>query len=142
MAPSTSTAPRRVASSRAGTEPARSAPRRPPLEVVPSRPGKRVRRRFLRYLPVAMVVMALLIVVAGQAMLANGQVRMTGLDQRLQVAQGVHRQQVINVAKLEVPTRIAGAAGQQGMVHPPHVTQLPYVPLTTPLPTPTVTAAP
>jgi hypothetical protein len=87
-----------------------------------------------------MVVLALLVVVGGQAMLANGQVRMAQLDQRLQVAQSEHRQQELDVAGLMTPSRIAGAAtAQLHMVHPNHVVQLPYVPLTKPLPTPTVT---
>ena len=87
-----------------------------------------------------MVVVALLIVVGGQAMLANGQVRMARLDQRLQIAQSEHRQEVLNVAERETPSRIAGAAtAQLHMVHPAHVTQLPYVSLRTPLPAPNVT---
>ena len=87
-----------------------------------------------------MVVVALLIVVGGQAMLANGQVRMARLDQRLQIAQSEHRLQVLNVTGLETPARIVGAAtAQLHMVHPSHVIQLPYVSLRTPLPTPTVT---
>ncbi len=87
-----------------------------------------------------MVVVALLIVVGGQAILANGQVRMARLDQRLQLAQSEHRQQELDVAERETPSRIAGAAtAQLHMVHPLHVTQLPYVSLRTPLPTPNVT---
>jgi hypothetical protein len=89
-----------------------------------------------------MVVVALLIVVGGQAMLANGQVRMAGLDQRLAAAQNETRQQELDVSKLETPSRIVGSAtAQLHMVHPSRVTQLPYVSLRTPLPTPTVTPA-
>jgi hypothetical protein len=141
MAPASS-APRRVASSRAGTDPGRSASRRQPFQVVPRR-ASRVVSWTLRYLPAIMVVLALLVVVAGQAMLANGQVRMADLEQRLQVAQGVHRQQLLKVSKLEVPKRIVGSAiGRQQMVRPSHVMQLPYVSLQTPLATPNVTPAP
>ncbi len=64
---------------------------------------------MVRYLPVAMVVVALLVVVGGQAMLANGQVRMARLDQQLQLAQSEHRQQELDVSKLETPSRIVGA---------------------------------
>ena len=89
-----------------------------------------------------MVVVALLIVVGGQAMLANGQVRMARVDQQLQLAQSQHRQRVLAAAKKETPSRIVGAAtAQLHMVHPSHVTQLPYVSLKTPLPTPNVTPA-
>jgi hypothetical protein len=90
-----------------------------------------------------MVVMALLVVVAGQAVLANGQVRMTGLEQRLESARELHREQELQVAKLETPSRIVGVAtAHQHLVHPSHVTQLPSVSLQTPLPTPNVTPAP
>jgi hypothetical protein len=89
-----------------------------------------------------MVVMALLVVVGGQAMLADGQVRMARVDQQLQLAQSEHRQQVLDATKKETPSRIVGAAtAQLHMVHPSHVTQLPYVSLKTPLPTPNVTQA-
>ena len=143
MAPASSSAPRRVASSRSGAEPGRTAPRRQPLQVVPASRASRVVSWTLRYLPAIMVVLALLVVVAGQAMLANGQVRMAGLEQRLQIAQGVHRQQLLKVSKLEVPRRIVGAAiGQQHMARPSHVMQLPYVSLQTPLATPNVAPAP
>jgi len=90
-----------------------------------------------------MIVATLLAVVAGQAMLANGQVRMAGITQQLTVEQGVHRQQELLVSKLETPSRIVGSAtGQLHMLHPDRVIQLPYVPLTTPIPTPKVTPAP
>jgi hypothetical protein len=143
MTPSSSTAVRRVASSRAVPDPGHSSSRRPPLRIVPARRRDRARGRLIKYLPVLMVVGALLVVVVGQAFLANGQVRMSGLDQQLQTAQGQHRQNELSVSKLETPSRIVGyASGQLQMVHPSHVTQLPYVSLTTPLPTPVVTPAP
>jgi cell division septation protein DedD len=148
MAPASSAAPRRVASSKsgagagAGADPGRGASRRQPLQVVPSRRANRAGSRILKYLPVIMVVLALLVVVAGQAMLANGQVRMADIDQRLQAAQGAHRQLVLNVSKQEVPTRIVGAAiGQLHMVRSSNQLQLPYVPTATPLATPNVTPA-
>jgi hypothetical protein len=86
-----------------------------------------------------MVVVALLVVVVGQAMLASGQVRMARLDQQVLVAQAEHRQREINVSQLETPSRVARKAS--GLVHPGHVTQLPSVSLQTPLPPPTVTPA-
>jgi hypothetical protein len=143
MAPSSSTTVRRVASSGGGAQSGRTVPARPPLQVVPTRRRAGSRSRLITYLPAIMVVVALLIVVAGQAMLANGQVRMTGLEQQLQSAQAQHSQRELSVSELETPSRIVGyATGQLKMVHPGHVTQLPSVPLTTPLPTPTVTQAP
>jgi hypothetical protein len=143
MAPTSSGAVRRVATSRPGTDPGRTPSPRPPLQVVPSRRRDRAASRLVKYLPVAMVVIALLIVVGGQAMLANGQVRMSRLDQQLKIAQSQHLQQELNVTRFETPSRIVGAAtAQLHMVHPSHVIQLPYVSLRTPLPTPTVTPAP
>jgi cell division protein FtsL len=141
MAPSSAGTIRRVASSRA--EPSRPDAARPPLKVVPPRRrNARRRRRIVVYLPAVMVVLALLIVVAGQALLANGQVRIASLDQQLQTAQAQHSQRELSVAKMETPSRIVGdATGQLQMVHPNKVTQLPYVPLTTPLATPLVTPA-
>jgi cell division protein FtsL len=142
MAPSSNGAARRVASSRVAGDPGRNPSKRPPLHVVPSRRRDGVRSRFVTYLPAIMVVLALLVVVAGQAMLANGQVRMTGLDQQLQAAQARHGEQVESVSKLETPSRIVGDATANGkMTRPSHVTQLPYVPLNTPLATPNVTPA-
>ena len=87
----------------------------------------------------AMVVVALLIVVAGQAMLASGQVRMARLDQQVLIAQAEHRQQEVDLSKRETPARIARSA--KGLIRPTHVTQVPSVSLHTPLPTPTVTPA-
>lgn len=82
-------------------------------------------------------------VVGGQAMLANGQVRMAGIESNLAKEQAVHRQTELAVSKLETPPRIVAAAiSKLGLVHPAGVTQLPYTSLTTPLPTPTVTAPP
>ncbi len=92
---------------------------------------------------VCLVLSALLAVVIGQAMLANGQVRLSGLQQELQLEQASHRQQELNVAELETPARIVAAASDQlHMVHPAQVVQLPYVSLSTPLPTPKVAPAP
>jgi cell division protein FtsL len=143
MAPPSTSAARRVASSRVGSDPGRTPSKRPPLQVVPSRRPDRVRSRVVKYLPVIMVVVALLVVVAGQAMLADGQVRMAGLDQQLQAAKASHSEQVESVSKLETPSRIVRDATASGnMTRPSHVTQLPYVPLNTPIATPNVTAAP
>jgi hypothetical protein len=143
MTPSSSGAARRVASSRGAGDPGRNPAKRPSLRVVPRRRPDGARSRIVTYFPAIMVVVALLVVVVGQAILANGQVRMAGLDQQLQTAQARHSAQEETVSKLETPARIVGDATANGtMVRPAHVTQLPYVPLTTPLATPNVTSAP
>jgi hypothetical protein len=89
-----------------------------------------------------LVVGALMAVVIGQAMLANGQVRMAAIEHELTLEQSVHRQIELTDSALETPARIVAAAtGGLHMVHSP-VIELPYVPLTTPLPAPNVTAPP
>ncbi len=92
---------------------------------------------------VSLVVAALLVVVGGQALLANGQVRLAALQHQLTLEQSAHRQAELAVAQLETPSRIVSAAtGQLQMVRPASVVELPYVSLSVPLPTPTVTPAP
>jgi hypothetical protein len=147
--PATATAAaRRTAPARPGRAPARS---QPPLRVVPTtrQENRRAavaaavpRRRLVTFISVALVVGALLVVVVGQAMLANGQVRLSTLEHQLTLEQGSHRQAELGDSQLETPSRIVGAATSQGMIHPAQVTELPYVSLTTPIPTPDVTPAP
>jgi hypothetical protein len=97
---------------------------------------------MLNVVSVGMVVAALLAVVVAQALLTNGQVRLTTLQHDLALEQSSHRRAELAVAQLETPSRIVGAATNGlHMVHP-SVTELPYVSLTVPLPTPKVTVAP
>jgi hypothetical protein len=95
----------------------------------------------LNILSVSIIVASLLAVVVAQALLTNGQVRMSTLQHQLSLEQSTHRQAELAVSQLETPSRIVGAALSQGMVHP-NVTELPYVPLSVPVPTPKVTPAP
>ncbi len=134
----------------AGTRTAAPDARRAPLRLVPGRTRSGVRTartpasrgRRLNILSASIVVAALLAVVVGQALLANGQVKMSALQQELSLEQSAHRQAELAVAELETPSRIVGAAvGQQQMVRPA-VVDLPYVSLSVPLPTPNVTPAP
>jgi hypothetical protein len=83
----------------------------------------------------------LLAVVVAQALLANGQVRLSTLQHQLSLEQSAHREAELAVAQLETPSRIVGSATSHGMVHP-NVTELPYVSLSVPLPTPKVTPGP
>jgi hypothetical protein len=140
-------------SRRWGRGAATPATRRPPLRLVPGRSRARsaarptraplARGRLLTMLSVTMVVAALLAVVVGQALLANGQVRLSALQHDLALQQSAHRQSELTVAELETPSRIVAAAlGQLGMVRPANVVELPYVSLSAPVPTPKVTAAP
>jgi hypothetical protein len=88
---------------------------------------------------VSIIVASLLAVVVAQALLANGQVRLSTLQHKLSLEQSSHSQAELAVEQLETPSRIVGAATTQGMVHPT-VTELPYVSLSVPLATPKVTA--
>ena len=130
-----------------GASPAR---RWRPLRVIPGRtrqPGRigrlfANRRRVLNIVSLSMIVASLLAVVVAQAFLTNGQVRLSTLQHDLSLEQSAHRQAELAVSGLETPSRIVGAATSQGMVHPAAVIELPYVSLSTPLPTPNVTPAP
>jgi hypothetical protein len=124
--------------------------RKAPLRTVPSRKGQpgRVhrlfsnRRRVLNIVSVSIVVTSLLAVVIAQAVLANGQVRLSTLQNELSLEQSAHRLAELAVSELETPPRIVSAAAGQGMVHPTSVVELPFVPLSVPLATPNVTPAP
>jgi hypothetical protein len=96
----------------------------------------------LNIVSVSMVITSLLAVVVAQALLANGQVRLSSLQHDLSLEQSAHRQAELAVSELETPPRIVGAAASQGMVHPGSVVELPYVSLSVPVATPKVTPAP
>lgn len=123
-----------------------------PLRAVPSRKRQpratRIhrllsnRRRVLNIVSVSIVVASLLAVVVAQALLANGQVRLSAMQHELSLEQSAHRQAELAVSELETPPRIVGAAASQGMVHPTNVVELPYVSLSVPVATPKVTPAP
>jgi hypothetical protein len=90
-----------------------------------------------------MVVASLLAVVAGHAVLAQGQIRLTGVQSAIAGAQNLQRQEVLTVSMLEAPTRIVGEAqAKLHMTSPVQVIQVPAVSLSTPLPAPTVAATP
>jgi hypothetical protein len=138
-------APRRA---RRGTE--APATRRAPLRVVPTRSRRGIRGgraaagrgRLLTVVSVCMVVAALLAVVVGQALLANGQVKLSALQHELTMEQASHSLAESTVAQLETPARIVAAATKGGLVAESSVIELPYVSLSVPLPTPKVTPAP
>jgi hypothetical protein len=139
---------------RAGRGAEAPSTRRAPLRVVPTRSRRGIRGgrtaagrgRLLPILSVSMVVAALLAVVVGQALLANGQVNLASLQQKLTLEQSAHSQAELAVAQLETPSRIVAAATGQGLVAQGsgglNLIELPYVSLSVPLPTPKVTPAP
>ena len=107
---------------RAGRGAEAPSTRRAPLRVVPTRSRRGIRGgrtaagrgRLLPILSVSMVVAALLAVVVGQALLANGQVNLSNLQQELTLEQSAHSQAELAVAQLETPPRIVAAATQTG----------------------------
>ncbi len=98
------------------------------LRVVP--PGPRRRRRIPEALGVLLLVGSLLAVVVGHAMLTSGSVRLSAEQARLAAAQATHRQEIVQVARLETPSRIVEQAEQQlHMVSPAQIDQVPHVSL-------------
>jgi len=101
------------------------------------------RRRTSTFVALVLVVGSLLAVVLGHAMLAQSQVRLSDVQAQLAAEQTVHRQDVLALAQLETPSRIAANARTQlHMITPTQVDQVPSVSLSTPLPNPKVAAAP
>ena len=100
----------KVTSARTAPGTGRGTTRRPSLRVVPPRRSRARRNRLFTVAAVVMVVCSLLLVVVGQAVLASGQVRLTEVEQKLSVEQGIHRQAELKVAGLETPSRTIGTA--------------------------------
>jgi hypothetical protein len=91
----------------------------------------------------SVVVGSLLAVVIAHSMLAQGQVRLTAAQAQMSAEQAVHRQLLAAVAEAENPAQIVREAKKLNLVPPTYVTQLPAVPLTTPIgQTPTSTTTP
>ncbi len=118
----------------------RTEPRRHPLRLVERAPRRR--RRVARKLAGATVVVSLVGVVVGHAVLAEEQVRLSIAESQLTAEQSVHRQDVLALAQRETPGRVVSQAAALHMVTPGGIIQLPYVPLDSPLATPTVAPAP
>jgi len=142
--PSAPATERRLASS----EPVRrrhlgGADERPRLEVVGPLPRhRRIRRR--RTAPIvaaALVVGSLMAVVAGHSVLAEDQVRLSNVESALSSAQATEREDTLQAAEGENPSRIVSEARRLGMVTPNGIVQLPHVPLGTPLPVPSLATA-
>ncbi|MGH9044302.1 MAG: hypothetical protein ACRDVP_05615 [Acidimicrobiales bacterium] len=115
-----------------GSRPATgSAPRRADLRVVRER--RRTKSRVVEIAAGLIVLSALLAVVIGHSMLAQGQVRLTTIEAQSATEQAIHRQLLAEVAKGEDPAAIISKAKALGLVTPPSVTQLPAVPLDSPI---------
>jgi hypothetical protein len=129
-----------VAAPRATPRPSeRATPRRPPLEVVAPRARRVKRRRVAPLLSGAVVSLSLLVVVVGHTELAQGQVRLAGVQSEITSARLRHQHEVLSVANLENPSRIERVAEETLHMAPPsQVHQLANVPLGVALPAPHV----
>ncbi len=124
-------AAQRAASVRTARLPSpRAGAKRPALRVLAPRPHN---GRWLRAAAAVVVVGALLAVVVGHSMLAQGQVRLTTEQGPLATAQAVNRQLLASVATAENPAQIIAEAARLNLVRPSSVTQVPAVPLDTPI---------
>jgi hypothetical protein len=133
--------PATVAARRAAA-PVRRADPVAPLRVVPVSVSRHPRRRLLRLCTAGSLVVSLLAVVAGHALLAEDQMRLSTAQAQLTAEQAIHRQAEVALAQKETPSRVASVArARYGMV-PSQATQLAHVPLGTPLPPPSLTPAP
>jgi len=142
MAPPTGASPERRDPRRTGA-PDPSRQRRPPLRVV--EPARRARRRPLRRvagsrvlvaLAATLVVGSLLSVVVADAVVDQGQVRLSGIDAQITAAQAEHGRLELSIAEQSAPTRVVAEATQLGMAPAGTISELPQVSLEVPLPVP------
>jgi hypothetical protein len=120
------TAPRRIQARPA------PAPRRPDLGVVGPAPRRRRRsspRRRAGVVAIVIAVGSLLSVAAAQADLAQNQVQLTHLQQRLDRELATHHDLELHVAQLQDPSAVIGQAQGNGLVPAGQITDVPEVPL-------------
>ena len=127
-------------------QPAPSTPKGPsawPL-LVEGDPGRRRPSRPLhRTLAwcAVLVVGSMLLVVAADAHLTQGQVRLARLQQQLTAELGQHRNLEARVASLSEPSKVVAQSQGNGLVPPSHVTDVPQV-VTSPSPHPSSSTTP
>jgi cell division protein FtsL len=78
-----------------------------------------------------LVLCSLLLVAGASAYLTQGQVRLTRLQQQLNVEFGRHRNLESRVAQLANPSKVVSKAQGDGLTAPSHVTDLPELTPTT-----------
>jgi hypothetical protein len=82
------------------------------------------------------VVASLLVVVIGDAMVAQGQVRISHIQMAIAADQASQKSTQVEVAELAAPDRVVAQGIADGQVANGSVTNLPQVPLDVPLPAP------
>ena len=140
MAPPATGAARRAAAPQP-----RTSSRRPSLRVfepTPRRSTRRVRSRGANVLAAVLVVGSLLAVVMGDNLVAEGQVRLADVQQKIVVEQAAQKSMQTEVAQLAAPDRVVAQGIALGLTAPAGLKDLPQVPLDVPLPAPRTTAPP
>ena len=139
MAPTATSAARRATAA----PQARPASRRPPLRIFEPEPRRSTRRGPSRrahiWFAVTLVAGSLLVVVVGDAMVAQGQVRMAGIQTKIVALQATQKAMQTEVAQLAAPDRVVAQGIALGLTAPAQVIDLPQVPLNVPLPAPKTT---
>jgi hypothetical protein len=146
MVPPAVTGSTRGSTARAVPRPLPSGPRRPPLRVFEPAPRRRTAGRGVRRSTVwvsgVLVVGSLLAVVVGDALVTEGQVRLSTTQREVAAATASQKALQVAVAQKAAPPVVVEQAKSQGMVAPSQVVYLPRVSLSVPLPIPQVTPAP
>ncbi len=88
------------------------------------------------WVPGLMVVASLLAVVAGDAVVAEGQVRLSTTQSQVAAAEVAQKAAQVEVAEKSAPPVVVAQAKAQGLVAPQTVVYLPQVSLDVPLPVP------
>jgi hypothetical protein len=89
-----------------------------------------------------LVVGSLVAVVVGDAMITQGQVRLSATQAEIAAAITTQKSLQVSVAEKAAPPVVVKEAKSQGLVAPSQVVYLPRVNLNVPLPVPQVTPAP
>jgi hypothetical protein len=143
MAPTAPSSARR-GDPRAHRLPEREQSVRPPLRVFEPAPRRRRRRRRVRrpelWAGGALVVGSLLAVVVGDAVVAQGQIRLTQTQQAITTATVTEKSDQVAVAGMAAPPVVVRTAERLGLVAPTSIVDLPAVPLGVPLPAPNTAA--
>lgn len=142
MAPSATASARRAPTARPRPSPLRRPPLRLFEPVRRRRPAPRPGRRPTIWASGLLIVGSLLAVVVGDALMAEGQVRLSSLQGQVAAAVVSEKAHQVALAQKTAPPVVVGQAESQGMVAPTQVVYLPRVPLTVPLPVPRTTPLP
>ncbi len=86
---------------------------------------------------VTLVIGSLMSVVVADAVVDQGQVRLSGIDAQITAAQAEHGRLELSIAEQSAPTRVVAVATQLGMAPAGGISELPQVSLGVPLPVPT-----